>query len=127
MTFLPVILTGLFESEARDKYAELLEDYLDRNAHLTAIARHCHLVKKDAAGTVKKVLDRAIAVDEVIAVSECLIFAIEHHDAQELPLVDNIFVPAIKYVAHGIYRKARNSFTNYRSNTPIWCLKTCWY
>jgi hypothetical protein len=98
LTFLPVILTGLFESEARDTYAELLEDYLDRNAHLTAIARHCHLVKKDAAGTVKKVLDRAIAVDEVIAVSECLFFAIENHDPQGLPLVDNVFVPAIKYL-----------------------------
>jgi len=98
LIFLPAILTGLFESEACDTYAELIEDYLDRNAHLTAIARHCHLVKKDAAGTVKKVLDRAIAVDEVIAVSECLIFAIENHDPQGLPLVDNVFVPAIKYL-----------------------------
>src|SRR6266567_1829699 len=100
LIFLPAILTGLFESEACDTYAELIEDYLDRNAHLTAIARHCHLVKKDAAGTVKKVLDRAIAVDEVIAVSECLIFAIEHHDPQALPLVDTVFVPAIKYLIH---------------------------
>jgi ppGpp synthetase/RelA/SpoT-type nucleotidyltranferase len=98
LAFLPVILTGLFESEARDKYAELLEDYLGRNAYLTAIARHCRSVKKDAASTVKKVLDRAIAVDEVIAVSECLIFAIENHDSQGLPLVDNVFVPAIKYL-----------------------------
>ncbi len=98
LTFLPAILAGLFESEARDKYSELLEDYLDRNAYLAAIARHCHSVKKDAAGTVKKVLDRAIAVDEVIGVSECLIFAIEQHDPQGLPLVDNVFVPAIKYL-----------------------------
>ena len=98
LAFLHIILTGLFESEARDKYAELIEDYLDRNAYLTAIARHCRSIKKDAAGTVKKVLERAIAVDEVFAAFECLIFAIEHHDAQELPLVDNIFVPAIKYL-----------------------------
>src|SRR6266581_2909357 len=98
LAFLPVILAGLFESEARDKYFELIEDYLDRNAYLAAIARHCRWVKKDAAGTVKKVLDRAIAVDEVIAVSECLIFAIEQHDPQGLPLVDNVFVPAIKYL-----------------------------
>src|SRR5258708_30613271 len=47
LAFLPAILTGLFESEARDKYAELLEDYLGRDAYLTAIARHCCLVKKD--------------------------------------------------------------------------------
>ncbi len=100
LAFLPVILAGLFESEARDKYFELIEDYLDRNAYLAAIARHCRWVKKDAAGTVKKVLDRAIAVDEVIAVSECLIFAIEHHDPQALPLVDTVFVPAIKYLIH---------------------------
>ncbi len=98
LTFLPAILNGLFESEARDRYAELLEDYLGRNAYLTAIARHCRLVKKDIAGTVKEVLERAIAVDEAIAVSECLIFAIENHDPQGLPLVDTVFVPAIKYL-----------------------------
>ena len=46
LAFLPVILTGLFESEACDKYSELLEDYLDRNAYLAAIARHCRWVKK---------------------------------------------------------------------------------
>lgn len=96
--FLHIILTGLFESVARDKYAELIEDYLDRNAYLTAIARHCRSVKKDVAGTVKKVLERAIVVDEEIAVFECLIFAIENHDPQGLPLVDNVFVPAIKYL-----------------------------
>jgi len=98
LAFLHIILTGLFESEARDKYAELIEDYLNRNAYLTEIARHCCSVKKDAAATVKMVLDRAIAVDEVIAVSQCLIFAIENHDSQGLPLVDNVFVPAIKYL-----------------------------
>ena len=98
LTFLPAILNGLFESEARNRYAELLEDYLGRNAYLTATARHCRLVKKDTAGTVKEVLERAIAVDEAIAVSECLIFAIENHDPQGLPLVDNVFVPAIKYL-----------------------------
>ncbi len=98
LTFLPAILNGLFESEARDKYAELIEDYLGRNAYLTEIARHCCSIKKDAAATVKMVLDRAIAVDEVIAVSQCLIFAIENHDPQGLPLVDNVFVPAIKYL-----------------------------
>ncbi len=98
LAFLQIILTGLFESEARDKYAESLEEYFGRNAYLTAIARHCRSVKKDAAGTVKKVLERAMAVDEVIAVSECLIFAIENYDPQELPLADNVFVPAIKYL-----------------------------
>jgi|SRR6266487_698561 len=98
LTYLPAIFTGLFESEARDTYDEILEYYLDRSAHLTAITRHCHLVKKAAAGTIMKVLDKAIAVNEVIAVSECLIFAIENHDPQELPLVDNVFVPAIKYL-----------------------------
>ena len=98
LTFLPAILNGLLESEACDKYAELIEDYLGRNAYLTAIARHCRLVKKDAVGTVKKVLERAIAVDEIFAVFECLIFAIENHDSQGLPLVDTVFAPAIKYL-----------------------------
>ena len=98
LTFLPAILNGLFESEARDRYAELLEDYLEQNVYLTAIARHCRRVKKDAASTVQRVLDKAIAVDEAIAVSECLIFTIENHDPQGLPLVDNVFVPAIKYL-----------------------------
>jgi ppGpp synthetase/RelA/SpoT-type nucleotidyltranferase len=98
LTFLPAILDGLYESEARDTYAELIEDYLGRNAYLPAIARHCRFVKKDAANTVKRVLNGAIAVDEWMAVSECLIFAIENHDPQALPLVDNVFVPAIKYL-----------------------------
>jgi hypothetical protein len=98
LAFLPPILDGLYESEARDIYAELIEDYLDRNAYLPAIARHCRLVKKDAADIVKKALNGAIAADEGMAVSECLIFAIENHDPQALPLVDNVFVPAITYL-----------------------------
>ncbi len=109
LVFLHIILTGLFESEALDKYAVLIEDYLGRNIYLPAIARHCRSVKKDAADTVKRVLDRAMAVDEGMAVSECLIFAIENHDLQELPLVATVFVPAIKYLiskrnAQWIYR-----------------------
>lgn len=96
--FLPAILDGLYESAARDICAELIEDYLDRNAYLPAIVRHCRLVKNDAADTVKKALNGAIAEDEGMAISECLIFAIENHDPQTLPLVDNVFVPAIKYL-----------------------------
>lgn len=74
LTFLPAILNGLYESQARNTYAELIEDYLAHNAYLPAIARHCRLVKKDVANTVKRVLSGAIAVDEGMAVSECLIF-----------------------------------------------------
>lgn len=109
LAFLPAILNGLYESEARDTYAELIEDHLRRNMYLPAIAHHCRLIKKDAADTVKKVLNGAMAVDEGMAVSECLIFAIENHNPQALPLVDNVFVPAIKYLtskrdAQWIYR-----------------------
>jgi len=98
LAFLQIILTGLFESAARDKYTELIENYLGRDACLTEIAHHCRSIRKDASDTVKKVLERAIAVGEEMAVSECLIFAIENHDPQELPLVDAVFLPAIKYL-----------------------------
>src|SRR6266436_4911287 len=57
-----------------------------------------HLPESSKVREIQRVLDRAIAVSEVIAVSECLIFAIEQHDPQGLPLVDNVFVPALKYL-----------------------------
>ena len=98
MVFLSAILDGLYYSNAHDIYEALLKDYLDRDAFLTAIAFHCRSVEKDTADTVKKVLDKAIIADELTAVSESMIFAIEHHDLQRLPLIDNVFVPAMNYI-----------------------------
>ena len=98
MTFLPAILTGLFESEVQDKYAELVKGYLNRGLHLTAIVRHCRAVKTGAvADTVKKVLAKSIPADEIIAIFECMVFAIEHHDAAALPLIEDVFIPAMTY------------------------------
>lgn len=112
MTFLSAILTGLFESNMGDKYAQLVESYLNESIHLISIARHCRAVKAGAvADTVKKTLIKAIAVNEPIAVFECMAYAIEHHNATALPLIEDVFIPAMTYVAdnkdarwiHGAY------------------------
>jgi ppGpp synthetase/RelA/SpoT-type nucleotidyltranferase len=98
MLSLPIILTGLSESESQGEYSRLVTRYLDECKHLAAIARHCRFASKPDANLVGSVLDRAVVVDDVRAVFECMAFAVKHHNPPEVSLVDPIFIPALNYL-----------------------------
>lgn len=65
---------------------------------MVAIARHFRKTGTVSSDSIKEVLKRAVAASDDIAVIECLVLAIERHEPQEHPLVEEVFVPAIKYL-----------------------------
>jgi ppGpp synthetase/RelA/SpoT-type nucleotidyltranferase len=98
LNFLPAFLNGLSKSGSDEEYRAVLTLYLADGKHLLAIARHFRQTSTVAAESIKEVLKKAIAANDDIAVIECLVFAIERHEPEEHPLVEDVFVPAIKYL-----------------------------
>jgi hypothetical protein len=98
LNFLPAFLNGLNESGSDEEYRAILTRYLADGKRLVAIARHFRKTSTVAGDSIKEVLKRAIAASDDIAVIECLVLAIERHEPQEHPLVEDVFVPAIKYL-----------------------------
>ncbi len=96
--FLPAFLNGLNDSGSEGEYRAVLTHYLADGKHLVAIARHFRKTSTVAINSIKEVLKRAIAASDDIAVMECLVLAIERQESQEHTLVEEVFVPAIKYL-----------------------------
>lgn len=98
LNFLPAFLNGLNESGSDKEYQAMLTRYLADGKHLVAIARHLRETSTVTSESIKEVLKKAISASDDIAVMECLVLAIEKHEAQDRPLVEDVFVPAIKYL-----------------------------
>ncbi len=98
LSSLPAFLNGLNESGSDEDYRKVLTRYLADGKRLVAIARHFRKTSAVANDSIKNVLKKAIAANDDIAVIECLVLAIERHEPQERPLVEDVFVPAIKYL-----------------------------
>jgi ppGpp synthetase/RelA/SpoT-type nucleotidyltranferase len=98
LNFLPAFLNGLSQSDADSDYRALLAGYLSEGKHLSAIARHFRTTKSAAPASVREVLDKAIGANDDVAVIECLVLAVEQHDPQKRPLVEGLFVSAIRHL-----------------------------
>lgn len=98
VNFLPAFLNGLFESGATDTYQKTLDRFFKADTHMVSIARHWRTSKPPNPTFIKGVLVKAIASDDSIAVSECLVLAIENYGGLAQPPVDEFFVPAIQYL-----------------------------
>lgn len=96
--FLAAILQGLSESGAEDDYRTLVKDYLSQGRYLWAIAQHFQMTATATPAEVKELLDKAVGASDDLAVILCLILSIKLHDPQTRPLVDSVFVPAIRYL-----------------------------
>lgn len=96
--FLPAILTGLSESGAPNAYKKVIDGYIKRKARLFAIARHCGRIGKPAEKTIKRVLAAAITEGETAPAIEATAFAVKNHDLKKMPLIESIFIPALKFL-----------------------------
>ncbi len=99
LNFLHAFLSGLSDSGSQTDYQETLTRCLADGKNLIAIARHFRKSSTLAVDSVKEVLEKAITSGDEIAVMECLVLAIERHEPKESPLVEPVFVPAIKYLS----------------------------
>lgn len=98
LNFLPAFLNGLSESGSDEKYRAILTHYLADGKHLTAIVRHFRKTGVVTVASIVEVLNKAILANDDVAVIECLVLAIEKHEPQKQPLVEDVFVPAIRYL-----------------------------
>lgn len=98
LNFLPAFLNGLFESGARDIYDASVERYLASGSHLAAIARHWHTVRPDTPTVITRLLDKAIAGADDIAVIECAVATVVTQGSTNQPSLETLFVPAMQYL-----------------------------
>ena len=98
LKFMPAFLNGLADSGAEEVYRAVITRYLADGMHLNAIARHFRKYKTVPVASIKEVLNRAVSLNDEYAVIECLLLAVEQHEPQSRPLVDDEFVPAIEYL-----------------------------
>jgi hypothetical protein len=98
LNFLPAFLNGLSDSGSDKEYRAVLTRYLADGKHLVAIACHFRKTSTVAIASIKEVLKKAISANDDNAVIECLVLAIEKHEPQKQPLVEDVFLPAIKYL-----------------------------
>ena len=97
LIFLAAFLTGLFESGS-EIYQKIIQQYLDEGKHLSSIARHWRNSKPNQPLFITAVLNKAIAVDDAIAVIECLVYSIQHSEDKNTPAKVKLFIPAIEYL-----------------------------
>jgi hypothetical protein len=112
LNFLPGFLNGLALSGRRDIYDRILESELEAARRLAGVALHLRysdLAKTDCAD---RLLKRAIKRDDARAVTECLVFAIEHYGTERVGDADMFLHDAL-------------TFLNIR-NDPSWISKA-WF
>ncbi len=98
LIFLPSILSGLYESKASATYRNCIKGYIESGTHLASLAFHWRRSKPNRPLLIKAILGKAIAIQDDIAVIECLLFAIETAPAKCVPANNQFFTPALNYL-----------------------------
>lgn len=96
--FLPGFLNGLVQSDRSDIYQRVLESELESARNLAGVAchlRHPYVKESEFAA---RLLNRAIEKDDSTAVTECLLFALEHYGTGKLSDADTFAHDALKFL-----------------------------
>lgn len=75
--FLPGLLNGLALSGRKDIYQKNLETQFRSGQNLSALARHVRYSEIESPDLARRILDRAIELSDAMAVTECLLLAME--------------------------------------------------
>jgi hypothetical protein len=111
LNFLPAFLDGLRDSGSNEEYWTVLARFRGEGKHLSSIARHFRHANTVSLDLVKEVLSKAITAGDNIAVIECLVLAIEQSGPEKGSLIEDVFLPAAKYLtAHGDARWVRGAW-----------------
>ena len=98
LVFLPALLNGMHASEDQERYRILLEIGLAQDKHLTAVAQHFRYLEQVSPDDVKSLLNKAVAAGNDSAVIECLVCAVEKHEASNAILLEEVFMSAIEFL-----------------------------
>ena len=99
LKFLHVLLVGLSDSNAAAEYHKIISDYIKTGEEVLAVARHLRHKQALDVSMLEATLKKAIEQNDDFAVMECLATSIEKHGLDGHLLIDNVFTPAIKFLA----------------------------
>lgn len=96
--FLAGFLNGLALSGRSDIYERTLESEFESARSLIAMVRHLRYSDVKKPEFAARLLKRAIEKDEPIAVSECLLFALEHYGTEKIAGADTFLRDALTFL-----------------------------
>jgi ppGpp synthetase/RelA/SpoT-type nucleotidyltranferase len=135
--FLPGFLSGLALSGRYDLYRRVLESELEFARNLAGLARHLRYSDVKEPGFAARLVKRAIANGDTIAVNECLLFALEHFGTEKIVDADTFVRDALtflndrkdpRWVSEAwILRKATKFYEGLTLETMVQVLKNLGY
>ncbi|TIQ03828.1 poly-gamma-glutamate hydrolase family protein [Mesorhizobium sp.] len=96
--FLPGLLNGLSRSGRTDIYANVLERELLSGTMLSGIARHLRYSDVRNPNFARRLLKHAIDAADSVAVSECLLFVLEHYGTERITDSDSFLRDALAFL-----------------------------
>jgi ppGpp synthetase/RelA/SpoT-type nucleotidyltranferase len=97
-SFLPAFLGGLWKSNLRDKAQIVIDSWVKKREHLSAIARHYRNEGLFERETLKNVLEAAIETDNTFSVVEIINICVENHNDKNHTDLINSFLHAINFL-----------------------------
>lgn len=96
--FLPNMLSGLMRSAERANGLAQIDAWLDAGQHIEQVAWHLRFADPFCQGLLRRTLDSAIQHYNAIAVGNTLLAAANQFAAHPGTLVDDVFLPALRYL-----------------------------
>jgi hypothetical protein len=96
--FLPAILAGLELSPAREEALGLVREWIAQGRHLPQIGRRFRLAKSIDLADIRSLCTKALSAEETVAVIEALVAIIARAELAGTPLVEDTYIPAIRYL-----------------------------
>lgn len=103
-TFLPGMLNGLLKSELRPQTLAVMDQWIADGQNLALLAWQQRLADPFDEGLLSRILQRAIAVNDLATVTNVLVASADQFDAYPGTLISEVFMPAIVFLeASGQY------------------------
>jgi ppGpp synthetase/RelA/SpoT-type nucleotidyltranferase len=113
-TFLPVMLNGLLKSVLRPQTLAVMDQWISDGQNLALLAWQQRVADPFDEGLLIRILQRAMAINDLATVTNVLIASADQFDAHPGTLISDVFMPAIVFLeASGQYDWLRWRWTSW--------------
>lgn len=113
-TFVPGMLSGLLKSVLRPQTLAVIDRWIYDGQNLALLAWHQRVVDPFDEGLLSRILQRAMAINDLATVTNVLIASADQFDAHPGTLISEVFMPAIVFLdASGQYDWLRWRWTSW--------------
>lgn len=113
-TFLPGMLNGLLKTELKPQTLAVMDQWIADGQYLALLAWQQRVADPFDEGLLSRILQRAIAVNDLATVTNVLIASADQFDAHPGTLISEVFMPAIVFLeASGQYDWLRWRWTSW--------------